>query len=282
MTRRILGRGRMLPAVAAALGGLIAALTLLIASPVLAADPTFPALSGRVVDAAHILTPEAVAHITERSAAVEAQSGRQLVVATVPSLQGLEIEDYGYKLGRAWGVGEKGKNNGLILLVAPTEKKVRIEVGYGLEGDITDALSSVVMNQKILPRFRAGDLPGGVSAGADALADLMALPADQLQAKSAQAATERASARTERPSARHGLPIVFVLFIMFFVFSAIFGRRGGRGVGGGASSLPWVILGALSNRGGGDDDWGGGGGGGGGGFSGGGGSFGGGGSSGSW
>ncbi|CAN5385205.1 hypothetical protein BH09PSE2_BH09PSE2_25860 [soil metagenome] len=228
MTQRILGRGRKLPAVAAAFGGLIAALTL-IASPALAADPTFPALSGRVVDAAHILTPDAVQHITERSAAVEAQSGRQLVVATVPSLQGLEIEDYGYKLGRAWGIGEKGKNNGLILLVAPTEKKVRIEVGYGLEGDITDALSSVVMDQKILPRFRAGDLPGGVSAGADALADLMALPADQLQAKSAAAASERATTRTERPSARHGIPIIFVLFLLFWVFTAVFGRRGGRG-----------------------------------------------------
>ena len=255
-------------------------------APARAADPAFPPLTGRVVDAAHVLTPEVVSELTQRSAAIEASSGRQLVVATVPSLGGLEIEDYGYKLGRAWGIGEKGKNTGLILLVAPTERKVRIEVGYGLEGEVTDALSSVVINQKILPRFKAGDISGGVQAGGDALADLLALPSDQLQQKSAEAAATPRVSDADRPHARHGIPVIVVIVIMIWVFSMIFGRRGGRG--GGAGWLPWVILGAMSNRGGRDDDWGGGGGGwgggggGGGGFSGGGGSFGGGGSSGSW
>lgn len=269
---------------AAACAGLI----LLAASPAFAADPKFPALTGRVVDDAHVLNPAVVSELTQRSEDIEKQSGRQMVVATVPSLQGLEIEDYGYRLGRAWAVGEKGKNTGAILLVAPTERKVRIEVGYGLEGDITDALSSVVINQKILPRFRAGDIPGGVQAGGDALADLMALPSDQLQQKSAEAAATPRAADSDRPHASHGIPIVFLIFIMIWVFSAVFRGRGryGQGGGGVGSWLPWVILGGMAGRGGRDDDWGGGGGGGfgggGGGFSGGGGSFGGGGSSGSW
>ena len=277
-----LRRGGLWAALAAAFAGLM----LVAAAPAIAADPAFPPLTGRVVDAAHVLTPEVISELTQRSATVEGQSGRQLVVATVPSLGGLEIEDYGYKLGRAWGIGEKGKNDGLILLVAPNERKVRIEVGYGLEGDVTDALSSVVINQKILPRFKAGDIPGGVQAGGDALADLLALPSDELKQKSAEATAQPRQA-AERPRASHGIPIVAIVFIMIWVFSMIFGRRGGRG--GGAGWLPWVILGAMSNRGGRDDDWGGGGGGGGfggggggGGFSGGGGSFGGGGSSGSW
>lgn len=280
------GRGRSPLAAGLATALALVGLLFLAAAPARAADPTFPPLTGRVVDAAHVLTPEVVSDLTQRSAAIEGQSGRQLVVATVPSLGGLEIEDYGYKLGRAWGIGEKGKNNGLILLVAPNERKVRIEVGYGLEGDVTDALSSVVINQKILPRFRAGDIPGGVQAGGDALADLLALPDDQLKQKSAEAAAQPRQAQSDRPRASHGIPVVVIVFIMIWVFSMIFGRRGGRG--GGAGWLPWVILGAMSGRGGRDDDWGGGGGsgwgggGGGGGFSGGGGSFGGGGSSGSW
>jgi uncharacterized protein len=266
----------------AAFAAVLAGLTLLIAAPAMAADPTFPPLTGRVVDDAHILTPAVISELTERSAAIEAQSGRQLVIATVPSLQGHEIEDYGYKLGRAWGVGEKGKNNGAILLVAPNERKVRIEVGPGLEGDLTDALTSVIINQSILPRFKAGDLAGGVQAGGDALAGLMALPDDQLREKAAFAAAKAKD--SEGADVRHGIPVVFIIFIMIWVFSAIFGR-GRRG--GALGWLPWVILGAMSSRGGRDDDWGGGGGGwggggGGGGFSGGGGSFGGGGSSGSW
>ena len=281
------GRGRSFLAAGQSMALAFVGLFLFASAPAHAADPAFPPLTGRVVDAAHVLTPDVISELTQRSAQIEGQSGRQLVVVTVPSLGGLEIDDYGYRLGRAWGIGEKGKNDGLILLVAPNERKVRIEVGYGLEGDVTDALTSVVINQKILPRFKAGDIPGGVQAGGDALADLLVLPSGELKDKSAAAASEPRQAATDRPHASHGIPIVFIVFVMFWVFSLIFGRRGGGG--GGAGWLPWVILGAMSNRGGRDDDWGGGGGsgwggggGGGGGFSGGGGSFGGGGSSGSW
>ena len=105
-------------------------LLLLVASP--AAAQTFPQLTGRVVDGANLLSPADEAELTGKLAALEQASSRQLVVATVPDLQGYPIEDYGYQLGRHWGIGQKGANNGTILLVAPTERRVRIEVGYGL------------------------------------------------------------------------------------------------------------------------------------------------------
>ena len=138
-----------------------------------AAAQTFPPLSGRVVDAAHLLSADQVAQLDQLSAQVEQASSRQFVVATIPDLQGYPIEDYGYKLGRAWNIGQKGANNGIILIVAPNERKVRIEVGHGLEPIMTDALSSVIINDTILPKFKAGDIPGGIIDGANAIAEQM-------------------------------------------------------------------------------------------------------------
>ncbi|KEY97607.1 methanol dehydrogenase, partial [Sphingomonas sp. BHC-A] len=123
---------------------------------------TFPKLTGRVVDDAALLSPQQEQALTDKLAALERQSGRQLVVATLPDLQGYDISDYGYRLGRAWGIGDKEKNEGALLIVAPNERKVRIEVGYGLEGIMTDALSSQIIRNAITPRFKAGDLPGGI------------------------------------------------------------------------------------------------------------------------
>lgn len=243
-----------------------------IALPALAA-PTFPPLTGRVVDQAQVLSPDAERELTDKLENLETTTGRQLVVATVPSLQGYPIEDYGYQLGRTWGIGQKDKDDGVILLVAPNERKVRIEVGYGLEPVLTDALSSVIIQSVILPKFRDGDLPGGVVAGTDALVEQLSLPADQAKARVAEAS------QPERHKAE-GSPIaaIFIILFLIFVFSSLF--RGGRRRGGLGSALPWIILSALSDsRRGGGGGWGGGGGGG---FSGGGGSFGGGGSSGSW
>src|SRR5271156_3082728 len=111
------------------------------------ADPTFPPLTGRVVDNAHVLSAQTQADLTTKLAALEQKTGDQLVVVTLPSLQGYEIEDYGYQLGRAWGLGQKGKDNGAILIIAPAEHKVRVEVGYGLEPVLTDALSSVIIQE---------------------------------------------------------------------------------------------------------------------------------------
>ena len=250
----------------------LALVAVLFAFPALAA-PTFPPLSGRVVDEAGILSPDAERDLSAKLENLETTTGRQLVVATVSSLQGYPIEDYGYQLGRTWGIGEKDKDTGAILLVAPNDRKVRIEVGYGLEPVLTDALSSVIIQSAILPKFRDGDMQGGIIAGADAIVEQLSLPADQAKVRIAEASQP----------ARHkasGSPIVGLLVFLFiiFVFSGLF--RGRRGRSGLSSALPWIILSALNNSGRGGGGWSGGGGGGG--FSGGGGSFGGGGSSGSW
>ncbi|THD51746.1 TPM domain-containing protein [Phenylobacterium sp.] len=241
-----------------------------------AATPKFPALTGRVVDDAHILSPATVAKLNGELAGLEQQTGHQLVVATVPDLQGSEIEDYGYQLGRTWQLGKKGVNDGAILLVAPKEHKVRIEVGYGLEPVLTDALTSVILQEKVLPAFKQGQMEQGVVAGAEALIAQLSLPDEQAKANVAQAQTQAQSRPVADRSVGPHIPVLLILLIVFWVISGLL-RAGGRGFGGAWWLLPFFLGGG--GRGGG---WGGGGGGGGGGFSGGGGSFGGGGSSGSW
>ena len=228
-----------------------------------------------------MLSPATTQKLTEELAALEQQTGHQIVVATVPDLQGHEIEDYGYQLGRTWLLGRKGVNDGAILLVAPSEHKVRIEVGYGLEPVLTDAMTSVILNRKVLPQFKAGHMEQGVVDGAEALIAQAGLPDDQAKANVAQAdAASAAADRAPMPrDPRRGFPIIGILFVVFWVLSILL--RGRRGLGG-LWWLPFMFMGG--GRGGG---WGGGGGGfgggGGGGFSGGGGGgFGGGGSSGSW
>ena len=249
-------------------------LALFLAAPVFA-TPTFPPLTGRVVDDAHVLTPDIQSDLTSKLAALEAKTGTQLVVVTLPSLQGDDIADYGYQLGRGWGIGQKGKNTGALFIVAPAEKKTRIEVGYGLEPVLTDAMSSVILNSQVLPRFRQGDVPGGVVAGTDAIIQQLGLDPATAQAEAQQAAAAQAQQEAQ-PQGRHheaiGSIVSFLLFI--FVISAFF--RGGRRGGGLGWALPLMFLGG-GGFGGRDDD-----GGGGGGFSGGGGSFGGGGASGGW
>jgi uncharacterized protein len=254
-------------AVALALAGALAS-----RSPAGAA-PTFPPLTGRVVDEAHVLPPQVQADMTAKLAALEKANGDQLVVVTLPSLQGYPIEDYGYQLGRAWGLGQKGKNNGALFIVAPSEHKVRIEVGYGLEPVLTDALSSVILQQAVLPKFRAGDVPGGVVAGTDAVIQQLGLDPAQAQAR-AQAAAQDAD--RQPAGGGHAIPLFLILIGLFLVMRLVMGGGGG----GALWALPFLFMGGRGGDYGGRDD--GGFGGGGGGFSGGGGSFGGGGSSGSW
>lgn len=259
----------------------------------------FPKLTGRVVDAAQLLSPADVADLDSKLAALEQRSSRQLVVATVPSLDGLEIEDYGYRLGRSWGIGQKGANNGAILLVAPNERKVRVEVGTGLEPILTDAFSNRVVEEVIIPRFKANDMPGGIKAGVDALITQLQAPPEVAERAAVEAAQKRAQ---QRQGSRDGevniFPVIVWGMIIMFVLLSLGRRAGGRRFRGRKRSSgisPWVVLWGLdalsrSSRGSGwsgGGDWGGGGGfgggfGGGGGFSGGGGSFGGGGASGSW
>lgn len=246
---------------------------------------TFPALTGRVVDDAHLLSPQQVQALDAKLAALEQQSQRQLVVATVPDLQGQEIEDYGYRLGRAWGLGDKARNDGAILLVAPNQRKVRIEVGYGLEGILTDALTEVIIQREIVPRFKADDYAGGINAATDQLIAQLKLPEDQARQVAAQAAKAQKQAR--EPHFDAGTVVFLVIFGLFFVLPFLRAMRGGgRRYGGGG---PGVFIfpsggwgggswgGGGSSGFGGGSDWGGGGG-----FSGGGGSFGGGGASGDW
>jgi uncharacterized protein len=241
------------------------------------AAPKFPALTGRVVDDANILSSATKADLTDKLAALEQKNSRQLVVVTLSSLQGYEISDYGYQLGRAWGIGQKGINNGILFIVAPNEHKTRIEVGYGLEPIITDAFSSVVIQTQVLPKFRSGDFNGGVEAGTNALIQQLSLETSEAERRAAAAAQQL----KQRGNDDHGgianfLVILFFFFIIFRVF-------------GGWGLLPFLFTGGpRGGRGGGyggyGGGWSGGGGGwsGGGGFGGGGGSFGGGGSSGSW
>ena len=254
--------------VALALAALLLLLTL--AAPAFAA-PSFPKLDGRVTDAAGILPADLRAGLDAKLAALEKSTTIQLVVATIPDLQGYEIDEYGYQLGRAWGIGQKGSNNGALLIIAPNERKVRIDVGYGLEGVLTDALTSQIIRRNIIPSFKAGDMAGGVSAGTDALVQLLQLPADQRQ----QAALNAAAAERQG-SARHrgsgfGAAVWIIIIALWLIFSVFRQRRG-------LSSGSTIIWGPGLGGGGGWGD----GGGGGGGFGGGGGGFGGGGSSGGW
>lgn len=232
------------------------------------AEPKFPPLTGRVVDDANILSPAAEERLTSELKALEDKTGHQMVVATVPDLQGYEIEDYGYQLGRTWGIGDKDRDDGVVFLVAPSERKVRIEVGYGLEPVLTDALSSLILQRQVLPAFKAGDMEGGVVAGTEAVIAQLGLPEDQAKAVVAQAAQQPADEGGHFPVA------IIIIVIIWFLLGRVFGFWWW---------LPFLLSGGGGrHRGGG---WGGGGGGGGfggGGFSGGGGSFGGGGSSGSW
>src|SRR6186997_2683338 len=139
----------------------------------------FPALTGRVVDQANIIQSDTRAAIEQKSADLEEKSGIQLVVATVNSLEGQEIEPYANELFRKWALGEKKKNNGVLLLVAPNERRVRIEVGYGLEGTLTDALSKVIIANAITPRFKAGDFSDGISRGVDDIITVLTTDASE-------------------------------------------------------------------------------------------------------
>jgi uncharacterized protein len=259
---------RLRRASACAIGAATTLLILLIlASPALASEPKFPPLTGRVVDDAGVLDSRTVGELTLMLADHEHDTGQQVVVVTLGSLQGYTIEDYGYQLGRHWGIGQKGVNNGALLIVAPKEHKVRIEVGYGLEGTLTDAISSTIIQNYILPSFKRGDYSAGIVAGTTSI----------LQALSGN--TISAPPPPPQPLTFWQGPweIVVLWGLLFFgawgYFLALWFRHRN-------DPHSWTTYGG--------DGWSGGsfggssGGGGGGGFSGGGGSFGGGGASGSW
>lgn len=262
---------------------LVAWLALLLAAPARAGTPNFPALTGRVVDDAGVLSPSTRSDLTEILAGHERATGEQVVVVTLPSLQGLTIEDFGYQLGRAWGIGQKGKNTGVLLIVAPNDHRVRIEVGYGLEGKLTDAESRVIIERNILPPFRRGDFDAGVAAGTASI--LTALGGD---VPSPATRGQRNLAWNPQGSLVTPLLIfgVYGLFYLIWILRSRRYRTGRNGAVWRSSAADPLGIGMIGGRyprgpfyGGGGF---GGGGFGGGGFSGGGGSFGGGGASGGW
>ena len=180
-------------------------LALLLLVPALALD--FPVLTGRVVDDAGILDAGTRAALTQKLAEFEAKTSDQLVVVTLKSLQGTSVEDFGVELGRHWQIGQKGKNNGVLLIVAPNERKVRIEVGYGLEGALTDAVSRLIIENAITPRFRAGDFPGGITRGVDDIISVLTGDAAEWQ--------QRAAKRPE-PTTRWDSLLVMLLVVRGF------------------------------------------------------------------
>ena len=228
----------------------------MVAAVASAADPQFPALTGRVVDEAGLLSAGARERLTERLAEHERATGEQIVIVSVTSLQGLPIEEFGYRLGRHWGIGQRGKNTGALLIVAPRERLVRIEVGYGLEERLTDAMSRSIIERDILPAFRRGEFEAGIVAGTAAM--LRVLGGD---------APREAARRDADPSADDVITSIIVMLVIFVVLMRLFGRRGGYVLGPPGGGI-WTMGGRPSRRGGG--------------FSGGGGSFGGGGATGRW
>jgi uncharacterized protein len=244
-------------------GGVLVAIALALAFAPAAADPAFPELTGRVVDDADLLSYTDKVAITADLKALEDKSSDQLVVVTLPSLQGYAIEEFGYQLGRKWGIGTEKLDNGVLLIVAPNERKVRIEVGTGLEGTLTDALSRIVIENSILPRFKEGDFAGGIKNGVRDIALVLTGDAAEVEA--------RAKARQEAESPLF-FWLILILWLAIFLWIAYSIWRSARYAapsGQKGSSGPIFVPGPSWDGGG----WSGGGGGG---------SFGGGGASGGW
>lgn len=248
----------------------VVALVFALTAVVAVAAPNFPALTGRVVDQAGVLSSGVRASLAAKLADLEQKSSIQLVVATVASLEGEEIEPYANDLFRAWKLGAAVKSNGVLLLVAPKDHRVRIEVGYGLEGTLTDAISKLIIVNAIAPRFKTNDFDGGVTRGVDDIITTLTTDAGEWQSK------RDFQPQTQAQNTNSAWPVIF-FFAIIMLIVVVNLRRGG---GYRSSSVgPWLI-GASSWRDSGSSSSGGWSGGGG--FSGGGGSSGGGGASGGW
>jgi uncharacterized protein len=226
-----------------------------------------PQLKGTVNDYAGVLSKDQEHRLESLLRETEKQTASQVVLLTIPSLQGENLEDYSFRVAEKWQLGQKELDNGVLLLVSMQEKKIRIEVGYGLESTITDLKSGYIIRKFIVPEFKQGNFYQGISKGLVAITGLISNDFEISQ-------EELAKYQQELENSGGHLPIGGIVFLIMIVLGSL-GRRGRRG-----GILPWLIVGSM--LGGGRDHGGGFGGGGFGGFSGGGGSFGGGGASGGW
>jgi uncharacterized protein len=242
-----------------------ALIVLLCPLPGLASTPEVPHLSAYVTDISGTLSSSTISALNRILRQFEDSTSTQVVVLMMPTIGDEPLEDFSLKVVETNKIGQQGKDNGVLLLVAKNDRKIRIETGYGVEGALPDALAGLIINREITPRFRQGDYDGGIVAGANAI--MLAVKNEYT-----------AEPRKQRKGSSLGTVVLIVLIILYVVFS---NRNRGSGLRGGPS--PWILGGmaGMGRRGGG---FGGGGFGGfsGGGFSGGGGSFGGGGASGGW
>lgn len=243
--------------------------------------------TGPILDAASIIPDADEAALDRKLRDYNKRTGRAVMVVTVTSLDGEDSASYAVNLGHAWGVGGKETDQGLIFLVAPTERKVRIETGYGLEQYLPDVLASRIIRDQVTPRFKAGDMPGGINAGIDAIT--VQLDRDPAEAKAIAEAAKAAAVQRSTDGNSSGIASAVFWLIMLLVLISFFSRRGRRGYrrsGIDPGIILWGISEAMHHGRGGGSDWGGFGGGSGGGGSDwggfGGGDFGGGGASGDW
>lgn len=234
------------------------------------AQGAVPRNDGWVTDLAGMLDPDEERSLEALMESYKAGSGHEIALLTVPELGGNSLERYALEVARGWGIGGKETNAGALLLVAKRERKIRIEVGRGLEGTLTDSISGRIIRDVIAPRFKRGDLYGGIRAGIEAMHAAAGGDYGKIPGRRGKAATGIAAL----------VPLLFFLAVWIAIFRAA--RRGGRGGRGGGGILPWLILASMSSgRGGRSSGWHSGGGGGFSGFGGGGG-FSGGGASGGW
>jgi uncharacterized protein len=186
-----------------------------------------PPLRARVNDLAGMLSPEAAQALEQRLAAFEQETGHQIAVLTIPSLEGDAIENFSIRVAEAWKIGKKGFDNGAILVIAQKEKQLRIEVGYGLEGVLPDAIASRIIREVIVPRFRDGDFSGGIVAGVSAI----------LQVTKGEPLPDTArSAIRQRSSQGGSLTSVLMITAMLALFIGMTQRRLFGGIFGGSAA----------------------------------------------
>ena len=174
-----------------ATGALLALAVLLAGFAAFAAE--LPALTGRVVDNAGIIDAATEAALTQKLADFETKGSDQIVVATIHSLDGEEIEPYANRLFRAWKLGQAGENNGVLLLVAKNDRKMRIEVGYGLEGTLTDLHTKLIIENDMVPAFRAGDFSGGITKAVDDMVMVLEGNPEELEARGKRNPADRST-----------------------------------------------------------------------------------------